>query len=58
MGRQAKAKVIGTDSQLDLAVLKIDLPQLTPLRLANLRLGKSRSTGLLRSAIRLDWRRA
>jgi serine protease Do len=34
-GRQAKAKVIGTDSQLDLAVLKIDLPQLTPLPLAN-----------------------
>lgn len=34
-GRQAKAKVIGTDSQLDLAVLKIDLPQLAPLPLAN-----------------------
>jgi serine protease Do len=34
-GRQAKAKVIGTDNQLDLAVLKIDLPQLTPLPLAN-----------------------
>jgi serine protease Do len=34
-GRTAKAKVIGTDSQLDLAVLKIDLPQLTPLPLAN-----------------------
>lgn len=34
-GRQAKAKVIGTDSQLDLAVLKIDLPQLAPLPLAD-----------------------
>jgi serine protease Do len=34
-GRRAKAKVIGTDSQLDLAVLKIDLPKLTPLPLAN-----------------------
>jgi S1-C subfamily serine protease len=34
-GRTAKAKVIGTDSQLDLAVLKIDLPQLAPLPLAN-----------------------
>jgi serine protease Do len=34
-GRRAKAKVIGTDSQFDLAVLKIDLPQLTPLPLAN-----------------------
>jgi serine protease Do len=34
-GRQAKAKIIGTDSQLDLAVLKIDLPQLRPLPLAN-----------------------
>jgi serine protease Do len=34
-GRRAKAKVIGTDSQLDLAVLKIDLPNLTPLPLAN-----------------------
>jgi serine protease Do len=34
-GRQAKAKVIGTDTQLDLAVLKIDLPHLTPLPLAN-----------------------
>jgi S1-C subfamily serine protease len=34
-GRQAKAKVIGTDSQLDLAVLKIDLPKLTPLPLAD-----------------------
>jgi serine protease Do len=34
-GRQAKAKIIGTDSQLDLAVLKVDLPELTPLPLAN-----------------------
>jgi len=30
-GREAKAKVIGTDAQIDLAVLKIDLPDLTPL---------------------------
>jgi serine protease Do len=34
-GRQAKARIIGSDGQLDLAVLKIDLPQLSPLPLAN-----------------------
>ena len=30
-GRQSKAKIIGTDGQIDLAVLKIDLGNLTPL---------------------------
>jgi serine protease Do len=30
-GRQAKAKIVGTDGQIDLAVLKIDLQDLTPL---------------------------
>ncbi len=30
-GRDAKAKVVGTDAQIDLAVLKIDLPRLVPL---------------------------
>jgi serine protease Do len=30
-GRQAKAKIVGTDAQIDLAVLKIDLENLTPL---------------------------
>ncbi len=30
-GREAKAKVVGTDAQIDLAVLKIDLPRLVPL---------------------------
>jgi serine protease Do len=30
-GRQSKAKIVGTDGQLDLAVLKIDLENLTPL---------------------------
>jgi serine protease Do len=30
-GRQAKAKIVGTDGQIDLAVLKIDLENLTPL---------------------------
>jgi serine protease Do len=30
-GREAKAKVVGNDAQIDLAVLKIDLPRLTPL---------------------------
>src|SRR6202790_908106 len=30
-GRQSKAKIIGTDGQIDLAVLKIDLENLTPL---------------------------
>jgi serine protease Do len=30
-GRQSKAKIVGTDGQIDLAVLKIDLQDLTPL---------------------------
>jgi serine protease Do len=30
-GRQAKAKIVGLDGQIDLAVLKIDLQNLTPL---------------------------
>jgi serine protease Do len=30
-GRQSKAKIVGTDGQIDLAVLKIDLENLTPL---------------------------
>jgi serine protease Do len=30
-GRQAKAKIVGMDGQIDLAVLKIDLQNLTPL---------------------------
>src|ERR1700732_3536769 len=30
-GREAKAKIVGTDAQIDLAVLKIDLENLTPL---------------------------
>jgi serine protease Do len=30
-GRQAKAKIVGSDGQIDLAVLKIDLENLTPL---------------------------
>src|ERR1700760_411866 len=30
-GRQSKAKIVGTDGQIDLAVLKIDLDNLTPL---------------------------
>jgi serine protease Do len=30
-GRQSKAKIIGTDGRIDLAVLKIDLENLTPL---------------------------
>ena len=30
-GRESKAKIIGTDGQIDIAVLKIDLPNLTPL---------------------------
>ena len=32
-GRQAKAKIVGSDGQIDLAVLKIDLENLTPLTL-------------------------
>ncbi|MBV9490109.1 MAG: DegQ family serine endoprotease [Verrucomicrobia bacterium] len=34
-GREAKARVIGTDSQIDLAVLRIDLPNLSPLPLGD-----------------------
>ena len=34
-GRQAKAAVVGTDPQVDVAVLKISLPNLTPLPLAD-----------------------
>src|SRR5690242_11582153 len=34
-GREAKARVIGTDSQIDLAVLRIDLPNLPPLPLGD-----------------------
>src|ERR1700692_2630782 len=30
-GRQSRAKIVGTDGQIDLAVLKIDLENLTPL---------------------------
>src|ERR1700722_14255537 len=30
-GRQSKAKIVGTDAQIDFAVLKIDLENLTPL---------------------------
>jgi serine protease Do len=30
-GRQAKARIIGSDAQIDLAVLKVDLDNLTPL---------------------------
>jgi serine protease Do len=30
-GREEKAKIVGTDGQIDLAVLKIDLPNLIPL---------------------------
>jgi serine protease Do len=34
-GRQAKAKIIGTDAQIDLAVLKVDLDNLTPLAIGD-----------------------
>ena len=34
-GREGKAKVVGTDAQIDLAVLKIDLPKLVPLPLGD-----------------------
>src|SRR5215471_14733566 len=34
-GREAKAKIVGTDAQIDLAVLKIDLPNLVPLPLGD-----------------------
>src|ERR1700758_2621526 len=30
-GRESKAKIVGTDGQIDIAVLKIDLPNLIPL---------------------------
>lgn len=39
--RQAEAKLIGSDPSTDLAVLKIDLPDLTPIRL-----GKSRDVAV------------
>lgn len=34
-GREAKAKIVGTDGQIDIAVLKIDLPNLTPLAIGD-----------------------
>jgi serine protease Do len=34
-GREGKAKIVGTDAQIDLAVLKIDLPNLIPLSLGD-----------------------
>ena len=34
-GRQAKAKIVGNDGQIDLAVLKIDLENLTPLTIGD-----------------------
>jgi serine protease Do len=34
-GREAKARIVGTDAQIDLAVLKIDLPNLIPLSLGD-----------------------
>jgi serine protease Do len=34
-GRESKARVVGTDAQIDLAVLKIDLPNITPLILGD-----------------------
>jgi serine protease Do len=34
-GRQAKAKIIGTDAQIDLAVLKVDLDDLKPLAIGD-----------------------
>lgn len=34
-GREAKAKIVGADAQIDLAVLKIDLPNLSPLSLGD-----------------------
>ena len=34
-GREAKARIVGTDAQIDLAVLKIDLPNLVPLPLGD-----------------------
>jgi serine protease Do len=34
-GRESKAKIVGTDGQIDIAVLKIDLPNLTPLAIGD-----------------------
>ncbi|HZC59617.1 MAG TPA: Do family serine endopeptidase [Chthoniobacterales bacterium] len=34
-GRQAKAKIVGTDAQIDLAVLKVDLDDLKPLAIGD-----------------------
>jgi len=34
-GREAKARIVGTDAQIDLAVLKVDLPNLLPLSLGD-----------------------
>lgn len=34
-GREGKARIVGTDAQIDLAVLKIDLPNLIPLSLGD-----------------------
>jgi len=34
-GREAKARIVGTDAQIDLAVLKVDLPNLIPLSLGD-----------------------
>jgi serine protease Do len=34
-GREGKARIVGTDAQIDLAVLKIDLPNLLPLSLGD-----------------------
>jgi len=34
-GREAKAKIVGTDGQIDIAVLKIDLPNLSPLAIGD-----------------------
>ena len=34
-GREAKAKIVGTDGQIDIAVLKIDLPNLPPLAIGD-----------------------
>ncbi|MBV8351144.1 MAG: Do family serine endopeptidase [Verrucomicrobia bacterium] len=34
-GRESKAKIVGTDGQIDIAVLKIDLPNLIPLAIGD-----------------------
>jgi serine protease Do len=34
-GREAKARIVGSDAQIDLAVLKVDLPNLVPLSLGD-----------------------